>query len=44
MSRKQWDVIFENKIKEELENENKFYFSDMNLLLVAYEQWRYEEK
>ena len=39
---KQFDYIYKNKIDIKLEEKGKFKFTDMNLLLNAYEYWRYE--
>ena len=41
--RKHWEVLYTNKISDELAVKDKFEFTDMNLLLTAYEQWRYEK-
>ena len=39
---KQFDFIYKNKIQKHLEDNEQFKFTDMNLLLNAYEYWRYE--
>ena len=39
---KQFDFIYKNKIQGYLNDKDQFMFTDMNLLLNAYEYWRYE--
>lgn len=43
MKKKNWEVLWQNRIEKFLDDDQKFLFSDMNLLLNAYEQWRYEQ-
>jgi len=40
----QFDYIHKNKIAPFLEDPEKFYFHDMNILLTAYEFYKYENK
>ena len=35
-------MLYKNRIEDELDG-GKFRFIDMNLLLNAYEQWRYDQ-
>jgi hypothetical protein len=42
ISLKQFDYIYKNKIEANLEDKGQFKFTEMNLLLNAYEYWRYE--
>ena len=42
MSQKQWKGLYKNRIEENLDHPDMFEFKDMNLLLNAYEYWRYE--
>ena len=38
-----FEYIYKNKINPHLDEKNQFEFKDMNLLLSAYEYWRYEK-
>jgi hypothetical protein len=40
---KQFDYIYKNKIEINLEVSGKFLFTDINLLLNAYEYWKFEK-
>lgn len=39
-----FDFIYKNKIVMHLDDPEKFFFQDMNVLLAAYEYWRFERK
>ena len=39
---KRFRILYENKIDPFLEEKSKFKFKEMNVLLTAYEFWRYE--
>ena len=38
----QFDFIWNKKILDNLETKDQFTFQEMNVLLNAYEYWRYE--
>ena len=42
ISLKQFDYIYKNKILNNLEEKGRFKFTEMNVLLNAYEYWKYE--
>jgi hypothetical protein len=44
VSLKQFEYIWKNKVQSNLEEHGKFRFKEMNILLNAYEYWRYENK
>ena len=44
ISPRQFDVQYKNKIKNKLEVRGKLYFHELNLLLEAYESYRYEAR
>jgi hypothetical protein len=44
VSFKQFEYIWKNKMQNKVSEAGKFKFEEMNLLLNAYEYWRYENK
>lgn len=44
LTTKQFEHIWLNKIQNQLQHQNQFRFQEMNVLLNAYEYWRYESK
>lgn len=43
ISVRHFDMLYRNKIKAELEKKSQMQFHEINLLLEAYESWRYEK-
>lgn len=41
---KQFDYIYRNKVKDKLDKRGEMQFHEVNLLLGAYEYYRYEKK
>ena len=40
----EFDYIYRKNIRDQLQKEGQLYFSEINLLLISYEQYRFEKK